>query len=179
MIIWINGTYGVGKTSTALKICEKLKNKKVELISSDYYYQKIIKEIVELGGGVLPQNNKLFLSKFKEIVEQKIFNSPNIIIIDMAITQKECKEELFDYFNKEYKDFFHFILTAQFETVQDRISMDDDRANEYKDDALYYLNENVMFLSNNFQSAIWIDTNNKNIDEIAIEIIQYIKTKRY
>ncbi len=67
MIIWINGTYGVGKTSTALKICEKLKNKKVELISSDYY-QEIIKEIAELGGRVLPQNNKLFLSKFKEIV---------------------------------------------------------------------------------------------------------------
>ena len=45
MIIWIDGTYGIGKTQVALKVYEKLRDNKIELLNSDQYYREIIKEI--------------------------------------------------------------------------------------------------------------------------------------
>lgn len=127
----------------------------------------------------MPQNNKMFLNRFRKIIEEKISDSSKIIIIDMAVTEMECKETLFNYINDKYNNIFHFILNATFDNIQNRIKLDSNRDKEY---ALYYLKSNVNFLENNFKNAIWIDTNNKNSDEIADIIIQHIsreKKKRY
>lgn len=45
MIIWIDGTYGIGKTQVALKVYEKLRDNKIELLNSDQYYCEIIKKL--------------------------------------------------------------------------------------------------------------------------------------
>ena len=172
MIIWIDGPYGIGKTNVAVRIYDKLKKGKIELINSDNYYHKIIKEIAIFGGGTLPQNNKLFLNRFRKIIEEKISDSSKIIIIDMAVTEPECKENLFDYFNNNHSNIFHFILRASLNDIKKRIINDQDRD---KENSLYYLDSSMMFLQNNFKNDIWIDTSNKNIDEIADRIIAYIE----
>ena len=46
MIIWVDGTYGVGKTAVAKKIREKL-GSVAELLESDYYSNETLKKIVE------------------------------------------------------------------------------------------------------------------------------------
>lgn len=171
MIIWIDGTYGIGKTQVALKVYEKLRDNKIELLNSDQYYREIIKEIAIFGGGTMPQNNKMFLKRFRKIIEEKISDSSKIIIIDMAITEMECKEILFNYINDKYNNIMHFILNATFDNIQNRIKLDFNRDRE---DALYYLDRNVKFLENNFKNAIWIDTNNKTAAEVADIIIKHI-----
>lgn len=50
MIIWINGTYGIGKTTVIKKIEQKLGSNKCKVISSDEFCEKN-KEIFALGGG--------------------------------------------------------------------------------------------------------------------------------
>ena len=162
MIIWIDGPYGIGKTNVAVRIYDKLKKEKIELINSDNYYHKIIKEIAIFGGGTLPQNNKLFLNRFRKIIEEKISDSSKIIIIDMAVTEPECN----------HSNIFHFILRASLNDIKKRIINDQDRD---KENSLYYLDSSMMFLQNNFKNDIWIDTSNKNIDEIAERIIAYIE----
>ena len=73
MIIWVDGTYGVGKTTIATMLKEKMGDE-VELLLSDYYYNATIKKIMAEAevnhrfpciGGTLPQNNMRFLREFK------------------------------------------------------------------------------------------------------------------
>lgn len=72
MIIWIDGAYGVGKTTVARKVKEILGGD-TEIVDSDYYYQEMINENGLLAlGGTLPQNNKVFLARFKKVIEDNL-----------------------------------------------------------------------------------------------------------
>ena len=118
MIIWVDGTYGVGKTTIATMLKEKMGDE-VELLLSDYYYNATIKKIMAEAevnhrfpciGGTLPQNNMRFLREFKELIEEK--SAEKTLIIDMALTMAECKVNLYDSLEKEGQSIKHFILTA-------------------------------------------------------------------
>lgn len=171
MIIWIDGTFGVGKTSVIKNICEKLNDKEVIVINSDCYFRKLGNKIAIIGGGTLPQNNEYFLKEFKEKIETIMADSSKIVFIDMALTEKECKEKLFDYFNNKYNNVLHFILTIDFDTFIKRIDSDTERD---KDTAVDFFKYNVNFLRENYKDAIFIDTNKKSIGEVANTIIKYI-----
>ena len=167
MIIWIDGAYGVGKSTVARKI-EELLDVDTEILESDYHYQEMIKENMLLAfGGTLPQNNKNFLMRFKKIIEEKLENGNKQLVIVMALTQKEGVELLFDHFNAKEK-ILHIILTASEETIKSRIKSDDNREKGF---ALEWLKYNLAFLDANFPDAIRIDTENEDADVIANEII--------
>lgn len=175
MIIWIDGTYGVGKTKVAERLYEKLKDNKLELVNSDFYYIDIIPKIAIYGGGTTPQDNELFLSKFKKIIEQKLKEEKKTVIIDMAITKEKCKKILFDDFKDKYNNIFHFILNASNDNLRKRINNDKKRDKSF---AQEHMKENICFLRNNFEDDIWIDTDNKSVDEVVEEIIRYIIKKK-
>ena len=101
MIIWIDGTYGVGKTSVTLVLEKILKKRNIEVLLSDSFFLKWLHKKF-CGGGTLPQNNVQFIEYFRDIIEGKIEKE---IIIDMSLTQHECKEMLYDYFNDNFKRF--------------------------------------------------------------------------
>ena len=103
MIIWIDGTYGVGKTAVAKRLKERFSDNKAELLESDYYSEESLKRLVEEAkannsfphiGGTLPQNNMRFIKEFRELIEEKSKNSEKYLIVDMALTMQECKKEL-------------------------------------------------------------------------------------
>ena len=171
MIIWIDGTYGVGKTTVASKIKEMLSKNNVYLLESDSSYQEMKDSNAYLAlGGAFPQNNLNFINKFKNEIDELLTDSKRIIIVDMSLTQKECKEGLFDHLTAD--NILHFILTASKEFIKLRILNDNKR--EEKVFALEHLDENLLFLENNFKDAIWIDVENKNSEDIAKIIIKYI-----
>ena len=171
MIIWLDGAYGVGKTTVARKI-EELLGGDTEIVDSDYYYQEMINEngLFALGG-TLPQNNKVFLTRFKKVIEDKLENTDKQLIIVMALTQKESVELLFDYFNLD-RDILHIILTASAETIKARIEAD----NRGRGTALEWLTYNLAFLDVNSPDAIRINTENKDVDTTANEIISHLNT---
>lgn len=173
MVIWLNGTFGIGKTTVACKINELLENNKFEILEADEYYNEMIKENpMLLLGGAFPQNNKNFIERFKKIIKEKIENK-NLIIV-MAITENECKENLYECLKDNNCDIFHFILTANEETIKTRIEKDNNRDKSF---ALTFLKPNIIFLNNNFEDAIRINTDNKNINEIAKEILKVVDRK--
>lgn len=169
MIIWIDGTYGVGKTSTLKQIEVKLKNKKIKVFRSDYFYQKYNKDNPLDGGGATPQNNIKFIKYFRNIIEEQVKKADSDLIIDMSLTQKESKELLFEYFTKKGIEIKHFILTASIDTIKSRIKKDGIRD---KGLAYSYLEQNINFLNINYSEAIRINTENKKIEEVAKEILQ-------
>lgn len=178
MIIWIDGTYGVGKTEVAKRLKERFSDNKAELLEADYYSEESLKRLVEEAkannsfphiGGTLPQNNMRFIQEFRELIEEKSKNSEKYLIVDMALTMQECKKELFDRLKKGNKDILHIILTADNETIKARVKSDKSRM---KDIALDWLANNVTFLDNNFPDALRIKTDNRNIDDIVTEVVK-------
>ena len=90
----------------------------------------------------------------------------------MALTEMKCKEGIWDYLVNIKKNILHIILYADKEVIKLRIQSDKNR--KYKETALYYLNDSMLFLEKNFNDALWINTNNKNEQDIANEIVQVI-----
>lgn len=176
MIIWVNGTYGVGKTTIATMLKEKMGDD-VELLISDDYCNATIKRIVaEMEAnhgfhsiGVLPQNNITFLREFKELIEEK--SAEKTLIVDMALTMKECKVNLYDRLEKEGQSIKHFILTAEDKTIKSRIENDKDRR---KGLSLEWLKDNLSFLDKNFPTATRIKTDYRNEYDIVEEMFKEI-----
>lgn len=180
MIIWIDGTYGVGKTAVAMKIKERLSRDRVELLESDYYVNDSLKRVVEEAkanncfpniGGTLPQNNMRFLREFRELIEEKSKSDDKNLIVDMALTMRECKEELYDRLKGNGKEIVHIILTADENTIKSRIENDGKRM---KETALEWLKQNIAFLNQNFPDAVRIETDNCDVDDVATEVISKI-----
>ena len=164
MIIWVDGTYCVGKTTVAKRLKERLGGT-AELLESDYYSNETLKKILEEAevahrmphiGGTLPQNNMRFIREFKDLIAEKAEDTGKKLIVDMALTRIECKENLFDCLKKERKGIEHIILTADIETIKERVQKDENRMKEV---ALEWLEDN------------------RNIDDIVDEIIGIIKSR--
>lgn len=173
MIVLINGTYGVGKSTVARSIQEKIPN--VEILESDFYYSQMLNENpYSVGGGTTPQNNMTFLTRFKKVIFDQLDDINKITIVVMAITQDECKNEILEPLIEKSAEFYHFILTANHETILDRINNQDNREKMF---ATSFLEPNIKFLENNFQNVPRIKTDNKDISAVADEIIDIIGLK--
>jgi len=173
MMVWIDGVYGVGKTSVAEKLKKVFPEHKTVIMDSDYYYQKmIINNPRSALGGILPQNNMNFIRMFRKEIEEQIKRESEMLIVTMSLTQRECKEGIFDYFADTGIEIVHIILTAHESVIRDRIEKD---VNRDKDFAVEYLEENMKFLEKNFADATWIDTNSKSAEDIVNEISFHLK----
>lgn len=171
MLIWINGTYGVGKTTLANELAKHLED--VYVLDSDYYfiqYLNIDNNFLR-GGGCYPQNNERFLQYFKsEII--KCLEMYETIIIAMSMTMIESKALLYDYFENITKENAHIILTMDEAALVDRIQMDENRKD--KELAFKSYRNNFKFLKNNFENAVWLDITGKSINQECGEIIEII-----
>ncbi len=181
MIIWIDGTFGIGKTTVALKIKERVPDSEIEYLDADFYFGEMLNAMVEFAEknhcfpairGVFPQTNKDFAVYFRKIIEEKAKRIKNLII-SMAITETQCKEEIFGYLANRHKNISHIILTASKDNIKNRIESDDNKRD--KKTALDKLEENISFLDKNFPNTLRIDTDNKSICDIADEIIKIVK----
>ena len=185
MIILIDGTFGVGKTSVINEIKKQYVGKrKLEVLESDYYFEQYLHKKLEevrrenrfpaTGSGFLPQNNIEFLEEYKNVIFNK--SQDSIVISDMALTMSECKVRIHDYF--ETKNMIHIMLEADKDTIQKRIKTD---GNPNRDKLLAEerLDEFIDFLSKNYKNAIRISTEYKGVVDIAKEILDIIDNNTY
>lgn len=181
MIILIDGTFGIGKTTIAYNLKDKLGDS-AEVLDSDYYYHyKYINNWSimynsEFKIGTFPQNDNNFIKEFKNSIEEKAIKNDKKLIVTMALIQRNCKEILFDCLKKEQKDMIHIILTAEENNIIERIKKDENKSRD-KHNALEWLKPNIDFLEKNYPNDIWIKTDNRDIDSIVDEIIKIIESK--
>ena len=178
MIVWIDGTYGVGKTSIAYKVENVFSG--AEVLESDVYWTEIFKKIIDETpkgcipnfGGCLPQNNLRFIEEFKAIIEQKEKTERKIVVIDMTLATNCCRDRLISYFRDKNINMLHFIIEADENEIRERINNDDKRSD--KTLALGELKQNLLFYGNNYIDAIRINTIDKTINDAVDEIVQII-----
>ena len=165
MIIWINGSFGVGKTTVAEKLKEKID-------------KSIIYDPEKIGmflTSTLPtkeddfQDYRLWRTINYEMLKN-LYIEFEVIIVPMTITNKQYYNEIVGRLERNGIDIKHFILIASKENIISRLNargnstewayMQVDRCDKaFKDD---YLKGNK------------IDTNNKNVDEVCNNLIKLI-----
>ena len=170
MIVWIDGTFGVGKTSVAEALKEKLPLQDVIHLDADRSYQAGNRKY--FGGGFFAQNNERFLSDFKSQIEESVKEN-EIVIVTMALTMDECRDYLFRQLQSTTSKLIHVILFADEQTVLSRI--ENDVPTRDKDYAKRNMKKNTEYLSKNFSEAIRLDTDGKSINEVADAILEIVK----
>ncbi len=167
MIIWINGSFGVGKTTIAKKLENKIAIKKT-----------IIYDPEEIGGFL----SNLFNHKEDDFQDYELWrmfnyeilkylnNEFEIIIVPMTITNIQYFDEIVSKLEKEGINIKHFILVATKENIIQRLN---NRKNSTK---WTYLQ--IDRCIDTFDSCILkgqiINTNNKSIDEVTNSIIKLL-----
>ena len=184
MIIWINGTYCVGKTDVSRRLKERLSAYDAELLELDNYSDSIMGKVLKN-----PKENNIsyadidgassydiqYHEEFRAMIEEK---ANKMLIVDTAITDKTCKNIVFDYLSEKYDDLLHIILMADEETIKVRIQNDDKRKHDDKVFALANLRNNLSFMEENFKDAIWIKTDDRDVESIVDEIIELIMSRK-
>lgn len=165
MIIWINGSFGVGKTTVAEKLKEKID-------------KSIIYDPEKIGmflSNTLPtkeydfQDYKLWRTINYEMLKN-LYTEFEVIIVPMTITNLQYYDEIVGRLERDAINIKHFILIASKENIISRLNargnstewayMQVDRCNKaFKDDYL---------------KGQKIDTNNKSVGEVCNNLIKLI-----
>lgn len=174
-IVWIDGTYGVGKTAASNVLQKNYKpydKGKFILLESDYYYRNGLKKYKYITGGVFPQNNHSFIIDFKQIIEKHASETNAVIIVTMALTMNESKDNLLNYFIEAGYKNIHIILTADQETIVSRVNNSPETRD--KSLAINNIEEYTKYLIDNYPDAEWVNTDGKSPSEVAESIAHII-----
>lgn len=165
MIIWINGSFGVGKTTTAEKLKEKLDN-------------SIIYDPENVGMFLLNtyprkendfQDYELWRMINYEILK-KLDKEFKIIIVPMTITNMQYYDEIIGRLENEGINIKHFILIASKKNIIKRLN---DRGNS-TEWSYMQVDRCINAFDDDCFKGTRIDTNNKNANEICNSLIKLL-----
>lgn len=172
MIIWIDGTNGIGKSHVASKLEELLSNRNAEYVESDIYWMELLQnDFRKALKGFEPYYNKYCLEIIRTVLEEKIQKHNKMPIVSMSLVDKKCQEELLDYFEKKSVPMLHIILKAEKETIISRIENDPIRDKNTQNQQKSKVDWQMRYLKTEYPDAVRINTENKSLDEIANEIM--------
>lgn len=164
MVIWINGSFGSGKTTTA----EKLK----DIISNSIIYDP--EEVGEFLLKIMPsklsdfQDYDLWRTLNFEILKN-LGKSKNVVIVPMTITNDIYYNEIVGRLRNENVLVKDFILLAESEVIVDRLN----RRGNSTEWAYEQVDRCVKVFDGDF-SGVKIDTNGKDVSDVVSEIMNYI-----
>ena len=168
-IIWIDGTFGIGKSAVAAAIVKKIPQ--AHLLEFDALQEKYKPTSVsDYFGKRYPEAKKYLVDALvDEITEIIQEGSCDCLVIPVALINDYCNQKLIDGFANI--ESHHFILTDKKEILHQRIN---NQENRDIDLAVTYMPEATQYLSNHYYDASRIDTSNMSIDSVAKEIIESI-----
>lgn len=165
MIIWINGSFGVGKTTVAEKLNEKID-------------KSIIYDPEKIGmflSSTLPtkendfQDYRLWRTINYEMLKN-LYNEFEVIIVPMTITNLQYYNEIVGRLERDGINIKHFILIASKENIISRLNARDN-STEW---AYMQVDRCDKAFKYDYLKGQKIDTNNKNVDEVCNNLIKII-----
>jgi len=164
MILWINGSFGVGKTT----ISEELN----KLIEGSFVYDP------EKIGSFLRDNIPSNYNDFQDYELWRVLNFEilkqlvedyKVVIVPMTMTNKQYYEEIIGKLEKNNIKIKHLILTASKENIFKRL--------DFREDTTEWSYQQVDRCLQAFENEIIgenISTDNKSIEDIVKEILYII-----
>lgn len=180
MIIFIDGTYGSGKSAVSYKLQEKL-NDSILFDADEYYHNEWIKSINEEA-----QNNpniylKAYACNSSILVENRFFLEDYSNYILKHISEKKYQiinmcllnDTYYKYFYQKFilYEYKHFILFVNKLNLIKRASSQKNREVNY---AISFYEDNVGYI-NKYEDAYVIDVNDISVDEVVLKCLNFIE----
>lgn len=168
-IIWIDGTFGIGKTAVANEIAKRISN--VYLLEFDALQMKCKpNSISDLFGERYPEAKRYLIDALEnemlKLIDEECYD---YLIVPIALINDYCNHKLANGFVDS--ESYHLILTASSEILIHRIH---NQENRDVDLAITYMQTAITYLDNHYFDAIRIDTSNMNVDSVAEKIVEII-----
>ncbi len=173
MLIVINGSFGVGKSTICKNLIKELGKKEWIYLESDYYYIKMVEEDMNkaLGTGTTPSTNEKFLRYYQELIIEEM-NNKNVIV-DLTINNYKAKDYIIDYLTKNDFKIIQIILESSQDKVLERTKNDNRECIEL----LYTYDENKKAFDELFPDIKRIDTTSIGIEEVTNLVLDHLKKK--
>lgn len=173
MIVWIDGTVGVGKSCTAKRLAELLADRNAEYVDSDLYWEDLIQNDFQgvVSTGFEPYLNTYFLGILRKKIENRMYGFGRMPVVSMSLVKEPCETELLDYFEKKGVSMLHIILEAKEETILSRIENDPNRSESYQNEQKPKVSKQIQYLKDHYLDAKRINTEGKSLDETVDEIM--------
>jgi len=165
MIIWINGSFGVGKTTIADNLKERIK--KSIIYDPEKVGMFLYKTLPEKKDDFQDYElwRKINYEMLKELDKQN-----EVVIVPMTITNLQYYNEIVGKLQKDGIKVLHFILTANKESIISRLNA---RGNS-TEWAYRQVDRCVTTFQDDCFNGQKIDTNNKSVDEICNYLMKLI-----
>jgi hypothetical protein len=166
MLIWINGTFGVGKTQTAFELHERLPGSTVVDPEQIGYAMRRIspRSIWPEDFQSLPQWRDAVAAHLRWVIGK----FDGVVIVPMTLLEPEWHEKIIGDIRLAGIPMRHFTLVASEQTVRERLIGRGDASNDWAITRL----QRYLTTMNLPQFAQQIDTERRGISEVATEIAQ-------
>ena len=169
MIIWLNGPFGVGKTTLANRLHQ-------EIPDSILYDPENLGDFFQenLPKAVCPedfQDYPIWRQTTVQIIRDLATKTGQVIIVPMTVFKKEYYQEIIEQGLREDMYVQHYILVAEKETILDRL---DKRTQENNNWALKHLDNCLQAFEDQIPGQK-MDTDSLTVDEIAEIVLKDLK----
>lgn len=179
MIVLIDGACGVGKSTVALEMQRILKDG-TAVLDSDREFCNFANDVIEKDGDVCQVVSGVRGSvEFQRDFCEKLLHIEKtgvIVIVPMALDSNLCKVFFDKVLSERSHNYTHFLLTANRETIINRIN--NDNTNNRESDREYQilrLDNQVGYLEKNYPDAIEINTETVSSFDVAERIVGIIR----
>ena len=169
MIIWLNGPFGVGKTSLANLLHQEIPDSilyEPELLG-DFFQENLPKAVCPEDF----QDYPIWRQTTVQIIRDLATKTGKVIIVPMTVFKKEYYQEIIEQGLREDIYVQHYILVAEKETILDRLGK---RTQENNNWALKHLDNCLQAFEDQIPGQK-IDTDGLTVDEIAEIVLKDLK----
>ena len=166
MIIWLNGPFGVGKTTLANLLHQEIPDSILydpELLG-DFFQENLPKAVCPEDF----QDYPIWRQTTVQIIRDLATKTGQVIIVPMTVFKKEYCQEIIEQGLIEDMCVQHYILVAEKETILDRLNK---RTQENNNWALKHLDNCLQAFEDQIPGRK-IDTDGLRPDEVAASILK-------
>ena len=169
MIIWLNGPFGVGKTTLANLLHQEIPD---SILYNPEHLGDFFQEI--LPKAVCPedfQDYPIWRQTTVQIIRDLATKTGQVIIVPMTVFKKEYCQEIIEQGLIEDMCVQHYILVAEKETILDRLNK---RTQENNNWALKHLDNCLQAFEDQIPGRK-IETDSLTVDELAEIVLRDLK----
>jgi len=167
MILWINGAFGSGKTTTAFELNRKIENSFVyDPENVGYFIWKNSSNILKKGDF---QDFELWREMNYKLLKLIADNFDGTVIVPMTLVNPEYYKEIIGRLIKDGVEVRHFILYASEETLIKHLKIRS-FGNLKKDSFALNSIDRCIYAFDNYIKDEKIIADNRSVDDIAAEI---------